>query len=230
MLLLRKESEWSGRFTTNRKATSLSNSWFRFYHEFATDPISQSLTHIEQRHYIIILCLKCNGVLDRKLSPKNRESIIKKALDISDAEFEQTKNKLIEIDYIDDSWQPVKWDKRQYKSDGSTERSRKSRINKESKSVAATNPYVSVSVSVSDSINKEALEEFKEHRKLIRKPLSELALKKNLKVLEGCSHEDQQRIVDTTIASGWQGLFPSKDKKIKSIGKIGRAINAFNKG
>ena len=88
----------------------------------------------------------------------------------------------------------------------------------------------SVSVSVSDSINKEALEEFKEHRKLIRKPLSELALKKNIKVLEGCSHEDQQRIVDTTIASGWQGLFPSKDKKIKSIGKIGRAINAFNKG
>jgi len=204
----------------------MSNSWFRFYHEFATDPVSQLLTHTEQRHYIIILCLKCNGVLDRQLSPKNRESIIKKALNISDAEFEQTKNKLIEVDYIDDTWQPVKWDKRQYKSDNSTERSRKCRINKESKSVARTNPYVSVSVSVSDNINKKALEEFKEHRKLMRKPLSGLALKKNIKVLEGCSYDEQQRIVDQSIASGWQGLFPLKDKK-QSTGKIGRAIDAF---
>ncbi len=166
-------------------------------------------------------------MLDRKLSPKNRESIIKKALNISDAEFIETKNKLIEVDYIDDTWQPVKWDKRQYKSDNSTERSRKSRINKESKDVARTNSYVSVSVSVSDNINKKALEEFKEHRKLMRKPLSELALKKNIKVLEGCSYEDQQRIVDQSIASGWQGLFPLKDKKQKSTGKIGRAIDAF---
>ena len=205
----------------------MSNSWFRFYHEFATDPVSQLLSHAEQRHYIIILCLKCNGVLDRKLSPKNRESIIKKALNISDAEFIETKNKLIEVDYIDADWQPVKWDKRQYKSDNSTERSRKSRINKESKDVARTNSYVSVSVSVSDNINKKALEEFKEHRKLMRKPLSGLALKKNINVLEGCSHEDQQRIVDKSIASGWQGLFPLKDKKQKSTGKIGRAIDAF---
>ena len=206
----------------------LSNSWFRFYHEFATDPISQLLSHTEQRHYIIILCLKCNGVLDRKLLPKNRESIIKKALDIPDAEFIETKNKLIEVDYIDADWQPIKWDKRQYKSDSSTERSRKCRINKESKSVARTNSYVSVSVSVSDNINKEALEEFKQHRRDIKKPLSEMAIKKNLKVLEGCSHEDQQRIVDTTIANRWSGLFPLKDKK-QSTGKIGRAIDAFNK-
>jgi hypothetical protein len=204
----------------------LSNSWFRFYHEFATDPVSQLLSHAEQRHYIIILCLKCNGVLDRKLSPKNRESIIKKALNISDAEFIETKNKLIEVDYIDDTWQPVKWDKRQYKSDNSTERSRKSRINKESKDVARTNPYVSAYDSVNSNINKEALEEFKQHRRDIKKPLSEMAIKKNIKVLEGCSHEEQQRIVDTTIANRWSGLFPLKDKK-QSTGKIGRAIDAF---
>ena len=61
----------------------------------------------------------------------------------------------------------------------------------------------------------------------MRKPLSGLALKKNINVLEGCSHEDQQRIVDKSIASGWQGLFPLKDKKQKSTGKIGRAIDAF---
>jgi len=204
----------------------VSNSWFRFYHEFATDPVSQLLSHAEQRHYIIILCLKCNGVLDRKLSPKNRESIIKKALNISDAEFIETKNKLIEVDYIDDTWQPVKWDKRQYKSDNSTERSRKSRINKESKDVARTNPYVSAYDSVNSNINKEALEEFKQHRRDIKKPLSEMAIKKNIKVLEGCSHEEQQRIVDTTIANRWSGLFPLKDKK-QSTGKIGRAIDAF---
>jgi len=204
----------------------VSNSWFRFYHEFAVDPVSQLLSHAEQRHYIIILCLKCNGVLDRKLSPKNRESIIKKALDIPDAEFIETKNKLIEVDYIDANWQPVKWDKRQYKSDNSTERSRKSRINKESKDVARTNPYVSAYDSVNSNINKEALEEFKQHRRDIKKPLSEMAIKKNIKVLEGCSHEEQQRIVDTTIANRWSGLFPLKDKK-QSTGKIGRAIDAF---
>ena len=127
----------------------MSNPWFRMYSEFANDPIVQSLAFEDQRHYIIILCLKCQGVLDRKLLPASRERIILRGLGLDEASAREVKRRLIEVEFITEDWQPVAWDKRQFKSDNSTERSRKSRINNGSNTVAATNRYVSVSVYVS---------------------------------------------------------------------------------
>ena len=105
----------------------MGNPWFRLYHQFATDPLIQALAFEDQRHYVIILCLKCEGLLDRKISPANRERIIRRTLGLDATAYEEAKNRLMELQLVDKQWQPLAWDKRQYISDNSTERVRKFR-------------------------------------------------------------------------------------------------------
>lgn len=101
------------------------------YHEFATDPVTQSLSFEDQRHYMVILCLKCNGVIDRPISKANKERIIRQGLGVDDKTLEKIRINLSELNLIDKNWQPNGWGKRQFVSDHSSQRSRKSRKNKE---------------------------------------------------------------------------------------------------
>ena len=114
----------------------MSNPWFRLYHEFATDPKIQMLSEINQRRYVMLLCMRCNSG-DKTLS----DEVISFQLRISKEEWNQTKTTLIETDLIDELSKPAGWDKRQYVSDTSTERSRKHRKKKQQQcNVAATPP------------------------------------------------------------------------------------------
>lgn len=122
--------------------------WFRMYVEFSGDPIAQSLAFEDQRHYIIILCLKGNGTLDRKLP--NREAIIARGLGLDPMSAAEAKRRLVEVGFVDKNWQPISWDKRQYASDVSSDRVRKYRNNKETRNVSET----SMTISVSDSVSK----------------------------------------------------------------------------
>lgn len=65
---------------------------------------------------------------------------------------------------------------------------------------------------VPEWIDLQAWEEFQQHRRDIRKPLSELGYKKNMNVLEK-NKTRQKEIVDRTIANGWKGLFPPDHKR-----------------
>lgn len=112
--------------------------WFRLYSEFAGDPVIQSLAFEDQRHYVLILCLKCNGLLDRSVTATRREPIIARALGLDAASAEEAKRRLMEVNLIDRKWQPLAWNKRQYISDNSTERVRKYRNNKEKRNVTET--------------------------------------------------------------------------------------------
>jgi septum formation inhibitor MinC len=63
-------------------------------------------------------------------------------------------------------------------------------------------------------LNVEAWSEFEQHRKDIKKPLNELSKIKNSNMLIEYNRDEQQEIVDATIASNWTGLFHlKKDKK-----------------
>lgn len=62
------------------------------------------------------------------------------------------------------------------------------------------------------SVNAEAWAEFVQHRKDIRKPLTELAETKNLNILAKLTFDQQQEVVDQTIANRWTGLFAPKEK------------------
>ncbi len=79
------------------------------------------------------------------------------------------------------------------------------------------------------NVSKEIWAEFEQHRKEIHKPLTDLARNKNLTVLNKLTPEQQKESVDTTIANRWTGLFPPKNQKTKSTGKMARAKESLKK-
>lgn len=103
-------------------------SWLRLYHEFADDPKIQMLAFEDQRHYVMVLCLKGRGVMDSNTpTPEYRERMIAKALGLDPLTSREVKFRLMEPGLIDKNWQPVKWSERQFESDNSTERVQKYR-------------------------------------------------------------------------------------------------------
>lgn len=116
----------------------MSDTWFRIYNDFYKNPTLQSLAFEDQRHYVVIMCLKGDGVLDRPITENNRNRIICKGLGLSAVVGEEVKRRLMEVDLIDGNWHPKDWEKHSYKSDGSTERTRKYRKNKEKGNVTGT--------------------------------------------------------------------------------------------
>lgn len=94
--------------------------WFRMYAEFATDPVVQSMSFDDQRHFVIILCLKCSGALDREFGdPQMRVAMLRRALGLEAMAFDEAKNRLCGSGLINGEWQPKNWEKRQFLSDHS---------------------------------------------------------------------------------------------------------------
>lgn len=112
--------------------------WFRLYAEFAGDPVVQSLAFEDQRHFIVLLCLKCDGTLDRPISKKTRERIICRGLGLDPVTAGEANRRLVEVGLISENWQPNGWENRQFISDNSTERVRKYRNNKKTGNVTET--------------------------------------------------------------------------------------------
>jgi hypothetical protein len=106
----------------------MSNPWFRLYSEFAHDPKVQMMTEAMQRRYIMLMCMRCSNV-----TATLRNDEIAFQLRISESELKETKVFFIEKGFIDDSWNLVNWDKRQFKSDydvSGAERQKRYRENK----------------------------------------------------------------------------------------------------
>lgn len=103
--------------------------WFRMYSEFATDPEVQLLAFEDQRHFIMVLCMKALGVLDKDHRiAEQRERIIAAYLGLDPVAAAEARRRLSEVGLIDQAWQPVNWDKRQFRSDhDAAERKRRQR-------------------------------------------------------------------------------------------------------
>lgn len=106
-------------------------SWFRFYARFVTDPDVEELSFDDQRHYVFLLCLKCNGLLDKEFpTSEKRERAIARRLGLQGEAFQFAKERLVESGLVDENWQPRSWDALQFKSDSAAERMRKYRAKK----------------------------------------------------------------------------------------------------
>ena len=70
-------------------------------------------------------------------------------------------------------------------------------------------------------LNQEALDEFIENREQLKKPMTELAIKKAKKFLLRYPEDHQQHLVDHAILSGWRGLYhvdiPQQDTRKRSL-------------
>lgn len=102
--------------------------WFRMYARFVTDPVVEELSFDDQRHFVFVLCLKCDGLLDKEFSDVTmRERAIARRLGLQGEALTSAKARLIDSGLIDASWQPRSWDELQFKSDSSADRVRRFR-------------------------------------------------------------------------------------------------------
>lgn len=99
--------------------------WFRMYSEFASDPKVQSMSEAMQRRLMMLLCLRCSNTLVTL-----QDDEIAFALRISDEELAATKVLFIRKNFINEAWEIMQWDKRQFVSDSSAARVAKHRAAK----------------------------------------------------------------------------------------------------
>jgi hypothetical protein len=95
----------------------MSNPWFRLYSEFSHDPKVQMMSEAMQRRYIMIMCLRCSNTLVTL-----HVTELAFHLRISDEELSETKSLFVAKGFIDEQWNVLNWDKRQFKSDSSAVR------------------------------------------------------------------------------------------------------------
>lgn len=99
----------------------MANHWFRMYAEFSSDPKVQRLSELDQRRFVMLLCIRCNG--DVTLHDDDVTFILR----ISPEEWHATKATLISKKLIDENGKPLAWAKRQHQSDVSAPRVAKHR-------------------------------------------------------------------------------------------------------
>lgn len=98
--------------------------WFRMYGEFASDPKVQMLSEADQRRYVMLLCIRCNG----DVTLQDEEVAFQ--LRISNDEWAKTKADLVSRGLIENDNSVSAWDQRQYVSDSSAARVRAHREKK----------------------------------------------------------------------------------------------------
>ena len=111
--------------------TSTRMPWFRMYADFLNDPKLVALAFEDQRHFIGLLALKCDGALDGDIDPILLDRIVAQRLWIDHAVIRDVKRRLVQAGLIGDDWQPLGWEKRQFQSDSSSERVRRFRERKQ---------------------------------------------------------------------------------------------------
>lgn len=112
------------------KETTMANQWFRLYNDICTDIKIKLLAFEDRWHYVAILSFKSSGELDKEYPNDLKDRMIAMHLGLSLSESDGVKKRLSEVGLIDQNWQPIKWDYRQFISDSSAERTRKYRQNK----------------------------------------------------------------------------------------------------
>src|SRR5690606_25692188 len=107
--------------------------WFRMYARFMTDPDVEELSFEDQRHFVFVLCMKCDGLLDKDFSDdEKRERAIARRLGLQGEAFANAKARLLESGLVDGDWHPRSWGSLQFKSDhDGAERQRRSRANRD---------------------------------------------------------------------------------------------------
>jgi hypothetical protein len=141
----------------------MSNPWFRMYAEFAHDPKVQMLPEVMQRRYVMLMCMRCSNALVTLQTDE-----IAFHLRIDAAQLEETKALFLAKGFINESWELLNWEKRQFSSDASAQRVAKHRAAKKAAEEAARNGHVTLPQRKSNALDTDTdtdtdTEENKEH-------------------------------------------------------------------
>ena len=122
--------------------------WFRCYTDVLADDRLGLLAFEDRWHFIAVLAMKASGLLDEPESDL-RQRRINRNLGLTAPEAENVWKRLREVGLIDSDWQPIAWEKRQYKHDDSRERVARYRDKK--RHVTACNGDVTVTVTSTET-------------------------------------------------------------------------------
>ena len=102
------------------------NTWCRLYAEFSSDPKVQMMPEPMQRRLVMLFCEHCAGDGNVTFDERHRSFHWR----ISDEELAATKVLFIENGFIGEEWNLLNWNKRQFVSDSSADRTRRYRERK----------------------------------------------------------------------------------------------------
>jgi hypothetical protein len=204
----------------------MSLAWFRLYGETVDDAKLRLLAFEDRWHYIAILCCKAQGILDNT-KPELLDRTVAAKLGLALRELDEVRRRLIEVDLIHQDWQPAGWERRQYTSDDSTARVRRFREKQSAasekeeeipKTDTDTERVVTETLreTLHETLPTSEWREWLDHRKRRRWPCDPTTLTKQLNLLKRFSREEQIEMIDTSINSGWQGLFAPKGSAPKA--------------
>ena len=128
----------------------MSNPWFRMYAEFAHDPKVQMLPEVMQRRYVMLMCMRCSNALVTLQTDE-----IAFHLRIDAAQLEETKALFLAKGFINESWELLNWEKRQFSSDASAQRVAKHRAAKKAAEEAARNGHVTLPQQKSNALDTD---------------------------------------------------------------------------
>ena len=110
-------------------SNSKNMTWFRLHSEAIDDEKLRLLAFEDRWHFVALLCCKSKGLLDNSDPLMLRKVALK--LGLSTRELEEVARRLAEVGLVHrDTLQPLAWEKRQFQSDTSAERTRQYRERK----------------------------------------------------------------------------------------------------
>ncbi|OFJ47681.1 hypothetical protein BA896_000305 [Janthinobacterium lividum] len=128
----------------------MSNPWFRMYSEFAHDPKVQMLPEVMQRRYVMLMCMRCSNALVTLQADE-----IAFHLRIDAAQLEETKALFVAKGFINEAWELLNWEKRQFSSDTSAQRVAKHRAAKKAAEEVACNGSVTLQQQKSNALDTD---------------------------------------------------------------------------
>jgi hypothetical protein len=138
------------------------------YSEYATDAKVQSMTEPMQRRLVMLFCLRC---CDVTVTLSDEELAFQ--LRISDEDLEETKALFIKKGFINEDWDLVNWDRRQFSSDSSAERTREYRERKKLEKQNGKKEVVTSQKRHSDALDTDTESDKKQNIKTIVSPSGE---------------------------------------------------------
>lgn len=198
--------------------------WLRLWTDIIADPKIKMLAFEDRWHFVAILCMKRHGDLDGETG-ELLHRMVGATLGLGDRERDEVRRRLMDVNLVDENWQPKSWNKRQFSSDSSTHRVREFRKRfgnvpksfrkrhrngpeteqRQSKSREESHPPPS-GASGCEGLNPQAWTRWRDYRKEIRRPIKSASLLAAQRKLAGYG-ADQIAVVEQSIANGWQGLF-----------------------
>lgn len=211
--------------------------WLRLWTDILEDPKLLILSPDDRWYYCAILALKRTGLLDEDDTRDVLDRKVSLKLRIDHRERDELRNRLVTARLIDENWQPLGWDKRQFSSDSDrTAAERKRRERKRKRHVSVTRDSSVTGIDVSQTchgrvttpeteqrqsrtetekesslpplgLDPSAWTRWVDYRIQIRKPLKPTSISAAQRKLAAFG-SDQQAVVEQSIAEGYQGLFP----------------------